>query len=136
MRQLDLLDSFVLAVDELTEARRHALAAAVDRQHGGIADRRREEGAGLVRQMVFDVVPGEAVPAFRCAKALGPMMGRTIDELRACIDDIADEQRIPRRFVGMVRALQARFERHDGPELADQVEASPEIQTICLSQFT
>ncbi|MGF6819946.1 hypothetical protein OKW33_006840 [Paraburkholderia atlantica] len=111
VRQLDLFQARVLAADELPHAGRHAFAAAVHRQHGGVVERRREKRARLVREMVLDEVPCEAVLAIHALEALAQMMRRAVEQLALRVRDIAEKQRVPRRRGRIVRTRAGRIER-------------------------
>ncbi len=89
MRQVDLCDPVIVAAVEVSETGRRAFAAAVHRHHGGRLERRREEGAGLVREVMLDEAPAfeDAIDG-RPREAPRQMMRRAVDQLARRVGDV------------------------------------------------
>lgn len=107
MRHRDLLEPPVGTAAEHAEARGRALALAIDGEHRAVFERRREKGARLVREMVFDVMPGERPIVLHAAKTCGQVVRRAARQLPGRIDHVGEEQRQP----WVVRAVCGRRER-------------------------
>ncbi len=104
MRQVDRRDPSIVAAVEVAEARRRALAATVHRQHRGLVERRGEERARLVREVMLDGAPARPhVGERHAAKARREVMRRAVDELAGRVDDVRQEQRVPRRSPARIR---------------------------------
>ncbi|SAL88636.1 hypothetical protein AWB74_08657 [Caballeronia arvi] len=130
MWQLHLLEALVFTVDELPEARRHAFAASVHREHGGVVERRREKRARFMTQMMIDVMPGEARRTSAACEATLQMMRRAVEQLVSCVDDIAQKQRVPRRLGRIAQHLRRRLHRQGDAGLRVLRHAGEEMRIV------
>src|SRR3954453_5160629 len=97
MRHLDAAEAFVAPVGEAAIARGGELAAAVERHHGAFVERRGEEGARLVREMVLDEMPAPMLAFLRGVEALAQMVRRSVDQLAFRVLHICERERLPWR---------------------------------------
>ena len=119
VRHRDLAQGLVavVAVDAVSGG--GALAAAVESEHGAALEGRGQEGAGLVAEVVVQVLPLPVRPplrAARCAAAvqrLAQVVRCTVGQLPGRIQQVGQEQRVPGAVPGrkIGRAQQFRRQR-------------------------
>src|SRR4051812_13909296 len=110
MRHLDAAQALVAPVGEAAVAGGGELAAAVERHHGAFVERRGEEGARLVRQMVLDEMPAPVLVFFCGVEPLPEVMRRPVHQLALSVLYIGKRERLPRRSPRLLGGKGARLE--------------------------
>jgi len=111
VRHLHLRQALIAITGKVPVAGRRELAAPVQRHHGAFVERRGEERARLVREVVLDELPLPTVLALGARKALADVVRRAVQELALGVNHIGEGERLPGRGPVLLGSEARRFER-------------------------